>query len=660
MKTPASHLPPGPVAWTLAAFLIAALPHLLAMPPVLGIVVFVLCGWRLLAAYKRWRLPPGWLRVLLTLAAITLLAVSYGGLWGRRAATGLLCLMLAAKMMELSRLRDLRMVASVSLFLIASQFLFNERLALLIYLFGGVLTAICALLRIQHLETGGPSASPGATDLARQGALMLLSALPVALVLFVAFPRLAEPLWGLPDQVMDGKTGLSDSMSPGSIASLYIDDSPAFRAEFNAEPPPPEQRYWRGPVLWHFDGDTWERAFLASRTEAPQVPPRAGDYRYTVQLEPHERRWLFALDYPVTKPEEARISLDFQITRRHPVTTLTEYSMRSNPAFTDMPRLPITLRQIALGLPDDRNPRTRQMARELRARFDDNRALIDHVLDWLRTEPFYYSLETAPLGRHGADEFLFDLRRGYCEYYASAFAVLMRAAGIPARIVTGYQGGFWQEGGQYLLIRQSDAHAWVEVWLAGSGWTRVDPTAAVSPARIESGARSVAGGGTGLEWLRALRNRYDRLQHLWNSWVLGFDADRQHRMMNFLGLPGLSRTGMAFLMAGILGLVVAALAWAWLRQPARSRDPVHRAWLRLIRRMRRRGLGPGIGETPLAWAERIAPRLAQGDHLQDLAWNYCRMRYGDLHSEAQRRRFIRASRKVSTRSAVEPRRAASV
>lgn len=646
MKKPVSPLPLAPVAWTIAAFLIAAMPHLLAMPPISSLVIFALCAWRLMAAHKQWQLPPGWLRLILTLAIIALLAVSLGGLWGRRAATGLLCLMLAAKMMELSRLRDLRMVASVSLFLIASQFLFDERLLFLVYLFGGVLMAVCALLRIQQLETGGQDAPANIVSLVQQAAVMLLSALPVALVLFVTFPRLAEPLWGLPDEVMDGKTGLSDSMSPGSIADLYIDDSPAFRAEFDAEPPPPEQRYWRGPVLWRFDGDTWKRAFLPSRTQAPDVPPGEDDFRYTVQLEPHERRWLFALDYPVTKPDEARISLDFQITRRHPVTTLTEYSMRSNPQFTDMPRLPITLRQMAVSLPEDRNPRTLQMARELRERFDDDRALIDHVLGWLRSEPFYYSLQTAPLGRHGADEFLFDLRRGYCEYYASAFAVLMRGAGIPARIVTGYQGGFWQEGGQYLLVRHSDAHAWVEVWLAGSGWTRVDPTAAVSPARIQSGARSVAGGDGSLDWLRTLRNRYDRLQHLWNAWVLGFDADRQQRMMNFFGLPGFSRTGMAFLMAGLLGLAVLALAWIWLRQPARSRDPVHRAWLRLTRRMRRRGLGPGIGETPLAWAERVAPGLKAGQSLRELAELYCLLRYGELEDPIRRDRFIRAARRL--------------
>jgi transglutaminase-like putative cysteine protease len=660
VSRPAAQLPLGPVAWTIAAFLVAALPHLVAMPPVLGVVVFALCGWRLLVARQGWRLPPGWLRLLLTIAAIALLAVSYGGLWGRRAATGMLCLMLAAKMMELARLRDLRMVASVSLFLIASQFLFDERFVFLAYLFGGVLLALGALLRIQQLDVSHRAEPPGDVALLRHSAVLLVSALPLALALWVTFPRLAEPLWGLPDEVMDGKTGLSDSMSPGTIANLFLDDSPALRAEFAGEPPPPSQRYWRGPVLWRFDGDTWERAFLPSRTEAPRVPPGSNDYRYNVQLEPHERRWLFALDYPVRVPQDARLSLDFQMTRRNPVTTLTEYAVRSNPDFTDMPQLPVTLRQLAVSLPEDRNPRTREMARELRERFEDDRALIDHVLDWLRTEPFYYSLETAPLGRHSADEFLFDLRTGYCEYYASAFAVMMRAADIPARIVTGYQGGFWQEGGQYLLVRNSDAHAWVEVWLEGSGWTRVDPTAAVSPARIRSGARSVAGGGESLEWLRALRNRYDRLQHLWNSWVLGFDAARQQRMMTFFGLPNLSRTGMAMLMAGIFGLVVLALAWAWLRQPARSRDPVRRAWLRLAHRMRRRGLGPGLGETPLAWAERVAHRLADGARFLELAMTYCALRYGDRGNEAERQRFIRAARRFPVRQAVEPRRAASV
>jgi len=659
VKPANDHLPLGPVAWTIAAFMIAASPHLIAMPATLGAVVVLTCAWRLVAARQRWRPPAGWLRLLLTLGAIALLAVTYGGLWGRRAATGMLCLMLAAKMLELYRVRDLRMVASVSLFLIAAQFLFDERLVFIAYLFGGILVVICALIRIQQLERDREKAPEGNWGVIREAAVMLSAALPVALVLFIAFPRLVEPLWGLPNQVMDGKTGLSDSMSPGAIADLFLDNSPALRAEFEGTPPPPEQRYWRGPVLWRFDGDTWERSFLAARTPAPAVPPSADDYRYTVQLEPHERTWMFALDYPVSAPDQAIISMDFQITRRDPITTLTEYRMRSNPRIKDMPRLPAAIRQLALELPGDRNPRTHAMASQLREQFEDDVDLVRHVLEWLREEPFFYSLETAPLGRHGVDEFLFDLRRGYCEYYASAFAVIMRSANIPARIVTGYQGGYWQEGGQYLLVRQSDAHAWVEIWLEGNGWTRVDPTAAVSPARIESGARSAVEAGQRLEWLRSLRNHYDRLQHMWNSWVLGFDAERQQRMMQFVGLPGLDRMGKALLMAGVLGLAVLLVAWFWLKQPASSSDPVQRAWLKLTRRMRRSGQGPAIGETPLAWADRIAPRLLEGERLRELVEVYCLIRYGGRDEDPLRRRFLRDSRRLSTQT-VEPQRAVSV
>ncbi|NEZ03499.1 DUF3488 domain-containing transglutaminase family protein [Wenzhouxiangella sp. XN201] len=650
-------LPLTAVAWTLGAFLVAAIPHLLAMPQVLAGVVVAACIWRLLASRYDWRAPPGWLRVTLTLVVIALLLVSYGGEWGRRSATGLLCLMLAAKMMELWRIRDLRLVASVSFFLVATQFLFNERLVYLGYLLAGALVAICALYSIQAVESGHRRAPGGSRSILRNGAVMLLAAVPVALVLFVTFPRLAQPLWGLPDEVMDGRTGLSDSMSPGAIANLFADDSPAFRAEFGDRPPPREQLYWRGPVLWRFDGDTWEQAFLPTRVPARPVPPSRDDYRYSVQLEPHERHWLFALDYPVSAPENARISLDFQITSRHPVTTLKRYEVRSNPEFTDMPELSDPLRRLALDLPGDRNPRTRAMARELRARFDDDRELVAYVLRWLSEEPFFYSLETSPLARHGADEFLFDLRTGYCEYYASAFAVMMRFADIPARIVTGYLGGYWQENGGYMLVRNSDAHAWVEVWLDGSGWTRVDPTAAVSPERVESGSQSVSGARDGLfesEWLRDLRNRYDRLQYLWNNWVLGFDSDRQRRLMQWFGLPEVSRTGMALIMIAALALVVSALAWAWLGYRPRAADPVQRAWQRLLVRMARRGLGKRAQESPRDWVERLAPRIDHAGELQALVDDYCRIHYGPGTNRSQQQQFIERSRRFRPRR-TEPR-----
>ena len=616
--------------------LVAALPHLAAMPTGLAALIVAAAAWRLAAAHYGWRAPPRWLRVILTLGAFALVVFTLGALWGRRTAATLLCVMLAAKMFELFRIRDLRMVASVCFFLIATQFLFNERLFYLVYLAAGAMVAVVALIQIQRYEdstlTGTTAPPPDHRGLIRQGALMVMAALPVALTLFVLFPRLAQPLWGLPEQVMDGRTGLSDNMSPGSIANLFLDDSPAFRAEFNDQPPPPQDRYWRGPVLWHFDGNTWRQSQFASRQPAIPVSADADSIRYSIQLEPHEQRWLFVLDYPVNAPSDAHVSLDYQVVDERPVTTLKQYEMVSNPDFVDMPDLHESLRRQALSLPTERNPRTLDRAQELRERYPDDRDLIMAVLRWFNEEEFFYSLETTPTGRHGADEFLFDLRVGYCEHYASAFAILMRAAGIPTRVVTGYQGGFWQQNGQYLLVRQSDAHAWTEVWLDGSGWTRVDPTSAVAPDRIEQGSRSAVGQSRHLfdtDWLLTLRNRYDRFQHLWNRWILGFDADRQRRFLERLGMPDTGPGTIAVIMVVTLALVIATLSLVLLGRSWRNHDPLIRAWHRLERRLQRAGIKRLQGETPLELLERAMQSLPhQATELKQLAHLYGRARYG--------------------------------
>lgn len=646
-------LPVDVVGWTVAALLLAALPHLLAMPPLLALLVALACAWRLLAAYQGWKLPPGWLRLIITLLALFLLFSTHGGLWGRRAATGLLCLMLGMKMLELGRIRDLRMVASVALFLVAAQFLFNQRLIHVAYLFASMLVTFTALQYIQRLAMGMDSRPRLHRHLLRSSGAMVLAALPIALVLFLAFPRLSQPLWGLPDGALDEKTGLSDSMTPGSIAELQIDSSPAFRAEFSGSPPPQSERYWRGPVFWNYDGHTWTRAHGPSHAPAAPVDEGSNDYQYSIQLEPHERRWLFALDYPTRVPDNARISQDFQITHQQPVTTLLHYSMRSNPDFIDMPVLDERLRRLALQLPEGRNPRTNAMAQDLRARFDQDEALIDHVLQWLHEEPFYYSLASAPLGRNGVDEFLFDLRVGYCEYYASAFAVLMRQAGIPARIATGYLGGYWQPGGNYLLLRHADAHAWVEVWLEGRGWTRVDPTAAVSSERIERGLAGTGPAHWRATWLRGLQNRYDRLQHLWNAWVLNFDAQRQALMLRGLGLPELPPVRLALLMTALLSAMVGAMAWLWLRPADRNLGAVERAWRKLQRRAGRQGLAARPAETPMQWAERSASRLRAGQGLLALAELYCSLHYGPVREVALEADFIRRCQTLAL-SPVEP------
>jgi len=367
-------------------------------------------------------------------------------------------------------------------------------------------------------------------------------------------------------------------------------------------------------------------------------------------MEPHERRWLFTLDHPISGPDEASLTAHRELLARNPVTTLTQFNAVSRTGPLSRFDLSAFSRRLHLDLSPDRNPRTRDFAEQLRQRYPDDVALVSAVLEWLNEEAFYYSLQAPPLGRDFADEFLFDLRTGYCEYYASAFAVLMRAAGIPARVVVGYQGGHWQAGGDYLLVRQSDAHAWNEVWIEGTGWVRVDPTASVAPSRVNQGALRAFGEPRhvlDLAWLRDLRNRYDRLQHAWNRWILGFDAARQQRLLERLGMPDAGYGTLAALMIAALALIIAPIALALRRRGRRRpRGPAEAAWSRLLARLARRGLRSRPGETPLEFCSRVSSRLrppTDGPGLVDLGTTYSAVHYGPA-SASDIERFVQRAR----------------
>jgi len=646
-------IPKSAVFWTLAAFGVAAGPHLLAFPAQVALAIVFILVFRSLGCWWGWGPLPVWLRFIITIGLIALVAISFGGLWGRRTATALLCVMMAAKTLEMYKVRDLRLLAAVCFFLVATQFLFDEGLFYFPYLLIGCWTVTTALLRIQRVRVRHDGFEERPLDhraLGLEAGRLLLISVPVALVLFLLFPRLTEPLWGLPDDALDGKTGLSETMSPGSISTLYADDSPAFRVEFDSnQPPPNDQRYWRGPVLWNFDGDTWGPSITSFQDLSRQVEIGDQAIAYEVQLEPHERRWLLALDLPVrTDREKALLSLDYQLVSAEPITSLTAYRAISNPNHLDSPALRPIRRMIATRLPDDRNPRTRAMAEEWRERFPNDRELAEALLQWFSEEPFFYSLDTLPLGRHSADEFLFDLREGYCEYYASAFAVFMRAAGIPTRVVTGYQGGFWNRPGQYLLVRQSDAHAWNEVWLEGEGWVRFDPTAAVSPLRIREGS-SVALNRSGfIDWqlVSDIRNRVDRLQHAWNQWVLGFDSRAQIELLRRLGLPELRPDQIALLMIVVLIALAIPVALFLLRTArSQSRDPAQRAWQSLQRRTQNATRLPrDPSRTPREWARLVDSQFTSDEaRLESLAEAYETVRYGPSSNE-QLQRFLDRAR----------------
>lgn len=635
--------------WVISTLLLAALPQftLMAAPLVLACLFPVI--WRVMAELKHWPPLPAWIRYTAVGLALVLLAFTYGDLFGRRASVSLLTIMLCLKLLECDRIRDARLVVSFSFFLCTTQFLFTQGLIMPLYGACTVLLGLMALAQLQRVEAFShkqfipASSAPLLAELGFSLRLLLL-ALPVCLAFFVLFPRWGSPLWGVPETTLDARSGLADSMAPGSIENLFMDDSTAFRVEFTGTAPAQSQLYWRGPVFWRYDGRTWSSSFYGRNIEATYLPTETPDsWRYQVQLEPNERNWLFALDYPVAAPNDARITLDFQLLQRRAVTQLMQYRMVSNPDFIDTPELQKTIRSMALELPEDLNPRTRNLIKQWRLETPEDTALIQRTLEWFNQQPFHYALNAPLLGSQAIDSFLFDTRTGYCEHYASAFTVMMRMAGIPARIVTGYQGGWYNADAHYYLIRQSDAHAWSEVWLEGSGWTRVDPTAAVSPLRVERGSLGAIDQPRHLldfSWVRSLRNTMDAMEKRWNTWVIDYDYRRQTQLFRGMGMGNLrpiALVSLLFAVLAVLGLILLPLLLRT-RGPG-SRDPLQQIWQKYLKRLGQTGFQsrPSWGAQELATAAAVE-LPEQAENIRRISDLYNRLRYAPQPPSLQKLR----------------------
>lgn len=626
------------IVWVIAVLAIAMAPQVPRMSALVVVMSLAPLVWRFAAELNDWKPLQSLVRYTATAMSLTALVVSSGGLFGRRASVSLLAAMLALKLLECERIRDARLIVSFSFFLCATQFLFTQGIFMLVYGVATTVAGLVALVELQRKEAFAPAGAVPSIPASLLPELafslrLLLLAVPIAIAFFLFFPRWATPLWGVPESSLDAKSGLSDSMAPGSIQNLFMDDSPAFRIEFEGRMPEPSELYWRGPVLWQYDDNTWTSSFYGRNIAVDTMPEdRHARWRYTVQLEPNERNWLFALDYPTLAPRDTRISMDFQMLRRQPVTQMLQYRMASNPDYVDTPELLVTLRSMALELPAGLNPRTRELMDRWRSETPDARALIQRVLKQFNQQDFHYSLDAPLLGRNAVDDFLFRTRTGYCEHYASAFAVMMRMAGIPTRVVTGYQGGWYSELGKYLLVRQSDAHAWTEVWLPAAGWTRVDPTAAVSPLRVQQGSLGAITAPRHLldyHWVRAVRNGVDLLQQRWNDWVIEFSAQGQARLFASLGVDYLSPAGLVSVLFGLLGVLSLLLLPILFRTVGPGdRDPVKRTWQKFLRRLKKAGCplqgSAGAMELAFSAANRLPANLTEIYHIADL---YNRHRY---------------------------------
>ena len=438
------------------------------------------------------------------------------------------------------------------------------------------------------------------------------------LVLYLLFPRISGPLWGLPQDAHAGKTGLSETMSPGSIASLAQSSEIAFRVHFEGEIPPQGKLYWRGPVMESFDGTTW-RPF-PGRHAAERLELISPLISYQTTLEAHNQRWLLALDAPSGLPAEIALNGELTAAARQAINTRQRFKLSASLDYRFNTLEAPAVLQRNLALPTGRNPQARQLANGWRTTEKTTDAIIQKALALFANE-FFYTLRPPLLGTDSIDQFLFQTKRGFCEHYAAAFVVLMRNAGIPARVVGGYQGGERNPVDGYLVVRQSDAHAWAEVWLAGRGWLRIDPTAAVSPARIESGIVDALPDWEPLpaliqvrsEWLRTLRYRWEAVNNAWNQQIIGYNPQRQRELLSRLGLPDADWRSLVSAL-GIVSSLLLALITAWTFYQRPRHDPATRLWHKALRQLRRRQVNYAAWETPLAIADRVQrqrPELAE-------------------------------------------------
>ena len=617
------------LGWAAAALGGGMLLHVDRVPAWVSAVALVFLVWRLAAARARLTLPGTVARVLLAALVAVAVLLRFHTLNGLAAGTALLILMAALKLLETWRRRDRLVLVGAGLFLLLAACLDRQSL-LRAPLYLAEAWLCCAALAV--VATDG---FPGRAALALAGRT-LLYALPLAVLLFVFFPRLTGSFWSLP-RGAEALTGLSDTMSPGSIGELTTSYDIAFRARFEGALPPPEQRYWRGPVLHDFDGATWTRGVGAS---AAPWEFTGRSYRYHVALEPSHHRWWFALDIPAQSPDPGvLLTHDYELRAARPVTDPTDYEALSYTAAHSAEPLSDWDRLENTALPRGRNPRSLALAHDLRARAGGDAAFVAAVLGFLRSGGFVYSLEPEKLGPEQIDDFLFRTRTGFCGHYASAFTVLMRAGGVPARVVTGYLGGEWNPVGGYLVVRQSDAHAWVEVWLSGSGWRRVDPTAAVAPERLTRGLLDLLPEAMsaptrllrGAPWLLGLLQRWDAANAWWNERVVKFDYSTQLNLLERLGLRSADAQalGWAFV-AALLGWL-ALIAWQMRGGAGRAAppDPVARAYARLCRKLARAGTARAPHQGPLDYGAALAaaqPALA--GEAQPLLALYARLRYG--------------------------------
>lgn len=656
---------PTPTAadWLVASAVLVVVPLLRDLPLWVGAGYFAAVTWRFMHTHFRWRQPGRFARWVLAGAAVVLVYRHYGTLLGRDPGVALLVLLTGFKLLELGTMRDAALAALLLLLIVLGGFLYGTSLVLGLYTLAAVLGVTAALVRLQH-------ASLKPVAVGRFACMLVAQALPLMLVAYFLFPRLPDAMWGLEANSTEASTGMPEQMRPGNISSLSRSDAVAFRAYFEESAPPSRELYWRIRVFWDTDGQAWEEGPPFASRNALRVTGDPVSYRLV--LEPTERPWLPVLDLPVVAPPAVRSRAGFIYEAPRARRERQTFDFISHTRYQTGPLSDVE-RGRALALPESLSERVRRLAESWRAGARQDADTVRAALAYFNREPFVYTLTPPLLGRDPVDQFLFETRRGFCEHYASAFVTLMRAAGVPARVVVGYQGGIHNPAGDYLIVRQADAHAWAEVWLPHAGWTRVDPTAAIAPSRIEygmDGVRRLLSQGMPLNsavanalraiqipwieraWLQT-RLAWDYMNFSWYLWIGDYGLERQTRFLEQVGLTEWSVPVMVLILVQLVLLY--ALLQLRRRRPPRPRDLIRRHYEKYCHKLARVGIVRGAAEGPIEFRDRARAQCPQlTSAIDDIVQRYVALRYGRADNNTARRDFARAVREFRARLDTSP------
>ncbi|MCL7422207.1 MAG: DUF3488 and transglutaminase-like domain-containing protein [Methylobacter sp.] len=609
-------------------------PHVYHLPVAILGFFFLLLGWRFIGIWKPGWLPSNWFVLLLTVLGIALLYSQHQSVFGRDPGTSLFVIGLALKLLEIKTERDIYLIIYLAFIVAASQFLYEQSI-----LMGAYIMAVCCVLLAVLVCIN--SLRPQTLPALKTAAIVIAQAMPIAGVLFLLFPRVEAPRWMLFTEEPQTKSGLSDSMEPGSISSLGLSDELVFRVKFKGAIPPQAQRYWRGPVMTLTDGRQWTQSANRHFNRFLDQPEFTGTpYQYTLLMEPQDKPWVFALDMPAKYSSSLSLNANYQLISSEMPEKRAEYQVTSYPQY-NTGYITKTEYQEATQLPGKPSDKINQLVRQLHGFDSPPETYIQQLLGYFRKENFYYTLTPPLMEDNPIETFLFDTRYGFCSHYAAAFVYLMRVAGIPSRIVTGYQGGELNKVGNFLEIRQAHAHAWTEVWLQDKGWVRFDPTEAIAPERIEQDInvdRQIASGVVtfvspdtktlaAFNWLKGVRQLWTSADYNWQRWIINYNSLSQLQLLASWGIQNIKV--MLYWMIGLIGLITAVLSWFLLYRKQKATDRVLRLYNRFCKKLVHQGIIKNDNEGAKDFAERVKTQLPeQSEQIDQITAVFIKLRYG--------------------------------